>query len=208
MYRQSREYSSLRDAGSRSSTMLMWALSSLRLIAIGVRNWWLKVNHFDYDATLPELCHKVSGTRTEHDSAGTGKAALPWNTVSSTVLRLPTRLLLPKPNPWTCSAADSIMHSWPGLFLPCWFSPGSFTLPIRANSPIREKEGCGSCFCKDCNQRRSSDECDGNSSQRISTPCSPYSVWLYFSSWLSFHAERLFTDLLCTRLCRPERHQH
>lgn len=27
-------------------------------IAIGVRNWWLKVNHFDYDASLPELCHQ------------------------------------------------------------------------------------------------------------------------------------------------------
>ena len=27
-------------------------------IAIGVRNWWLKVNHFDYNAALPELCHK------------------------------------------------------------------------------------------------------------------------------------------------------
>ena len=29
-----------------------------RFIAIGVRNWWLKVNNFDYDATLPELCHQ------------------------------------------------------------------------------------------------------------------------------------------------------
>ena len=27
-------------------------------LAIGVRNWWLKVNNFDYDATLPELCHQ------------------------------------------------------------------------------------------------------------------------------------------------------
>ncbi len=27
-------------------------------IAIGVRNWWLKVNHFDYNAKLPELCHE------------------------------------------------------------------------------------------------------------------------------------------------------
>ena len=23
-----------------------------------MRNWWLKVNHFDYDASLPELCHQ------------------------------------------------------------------------------------------------------------------------------------------------------
>ena len=27
-------------------------------IAIAVRNWWLKVNGFDYNAALPELCHK------------------------------------------------------------------------------------------------------------------------------------------------------
>lgn len=27
-------------------------------IAIGVRNWWLKVNNFDYNAQLPELCHE------------------------------------------------------------------------------------------------------------------------------------------------------
>ncbi|MDE6139709.1 MAG: peptide MFS transporter [Alistipes sp.] len=26
-------------------------------IAIGVRNWWLKVHNFDYNAKLPELCH-------------------------------------------------------------------------------------------------------------------------------------------------------
>ena len=30
-------------------------------IAIGVRNWWLKVNHFDYNASLPELCHQYIG---------------------------------------------------------------------------------------------------------------------------------------------------
>lgn len=27
-------------------------------IAIGVRNWWLKVHNFDYNAGLPELCHE------------------------------------------------------------------------------------------------------------------------------------------------------
>ncbi len=27
-------------------------------IAIGVRNWWLKTNGFDYDGSLPELCHQ------------------------------------------------------------------------------------------------------------------------------------------------------
>lgn len=28
------------------------------LIALAIRNWWLKVNGFDYNATLPELCHQ------------------------------------------------------------------------------------------------------------------------------------------------------
>ncbi len=27
-------------------------------IAVGVRNWWLKANNFDYNASLPELCHE------------------------------------------------------------------------------------------------------------------------------------------------------
>lgn len=27
-------------------------------IAIAVRNWWLQVNNYDYNAKLPELCHK------------------------------------------------------------------------------------------------------------------------------------------------------
>ena len=27
-------------------------------VAIGVRNWWLKVNNFDYNAKLPALCHE------------------------------------------------------------------------------------------------------------------------------------------------------
>lgn len=52
------KYSNLRDAGFQIFYMFIniggffapW-------IAIGVRNWWLKVNGFDYDATLPELCH-------------------------------------------------------------------------------------------------------------------------------------------------------
>lgn len=30
-------------------------------IAIGVRNWWLKINNFDYNASLPELCHQYIG---------------------------------------------------------------------------------------------------------------------------------------------------
>jgi POT family proton-dependent oligopeptide transporter len=30
-------------------------------IAIGVRNWWLKLHYFDYNASLPELCHQFIG---------------------------------------------------------------------------------------------------------------------------------------------------
>ncbi|MDR2388956.1 MAG: peptide MFS transporter [Tannerellaceae bacterium] len=27
-------------------------------IAVGLRNWWLSLHHFDYNAALPELCHQ------------------------------------------------------------------------------------------------------------------------------------------------------
>lgn len=54
-----KEYSDRRDAGFQIFYMFIniggffapW-------IAIGVRNWWLKVNNFDYNAGLPELCHQ------------------------------------------------------------------------------------------------------------------------------------------------------
>ncbi|MEG1555801.1 MAG: peptide MFS transporter [Bacteroidales bacterium] len=53
-----KEYSDKRDSGFQIFYMFIniggffapW-------IAIGVRNWWLKVNNFDYNASLPELCH-------------------------------------------------------------------------------------------------------------------------------------------------------
>ena len=53
------KYSSLRDSGFQIFYMFIniggffapW-------IAIGVRNWFLKANGYDYDATLPELCHQ------------------------------------------------------------------------------------------------------------------------------------------------------
>ena len=40
-------------------------------VAIGVRNWWLKVNNFDYNAKLPELCHEYLA-KGEH-MAGEGR---------------------------------------------------------------------------------------------------------------------------------------
>lgn len=53
------KYSSLRDAGFQIFYMFINIGAIFApFIAIGVRNWWLKVNNFDYDASLPELCHQ------------------------------------------------------------------------------------------------------------------------------------------------------
>ena len=53
------KYSNLRDAGFQIFYMFINIGAVFApFIAIGVRNWWLKVNNFDYDATLPELCHQ------------------------------------------------------------------------------------------------------------------------------------------------------
>lgn len=53
------KYSHLRDAGFQIFYMFINVGAVFApFIAIGVRNWWLKMNNFDYDATLPELCHK------------------------------------------------------------------------------------------------------------------------------------------------------
>lgn len=55
------KYSNLRDAGFQIFYMFInigAVFFFAPFIAIGVRNWWLKVNNFDYDATLPELCHQ------------------------------------------------------------------------------------------------------------------------------------------------------
>jgi len=44
--------------------------------AVGIRNWWLQHNGFEYDAGLPALCHQqVSGTLTEQSSAALAEAA-------------------------------------------------------------------------------------------------------------------------------------
>lgn len=51
-------YASNRDAGFQIFYMFINIGAVFApLIAVGVRNWWLKVNHFKYDASLPELCH-------------------------------------------------------------------------------------------------------------------------------------------------------
>ena len=59
MYDRHPEYAHKRDSGFQIFYMFIniGAVFS-PFIAIIVRNWWLKVNHFDYNAGLPELCHQ------------------------------------------------------------------------------------------------------------------------------------------------------
>jgi POT family proton-dependent oligopeptide transporter len=45
-------------------------------IAIGVRNWWLKAHNFDYNGSLPELCH-------EYINQGSGMAAERMETLTT-----------------------------------------------------------------------------------------------------------------------------
>ena len=53
------KYSDKRDAGFQIFYMFINIGGFFApFIAIGVRNWWLKVNSFDYNAELPELCHR------------------------------------------------------------------------------------------------------------------------------------------------------
>jgi POT family proton-dependent oligopeptide transporter len=52
-------YANKRDAGFQIFYMFINVGAMFApFVAIGVRNWWLKVHHFDYNASLPELCHQ------------------------------------------------------------------------------------------------------------------------------------------------------
>jgi POT family proton-dependent oligopeptide transporter len=52
------KYSKFRDAGFQIFYMFINVGGFFApFIAVGVRNWWLKSNGFDYDSSLPELCH-------------------------------------------------------------------------------------------------------------------------------------------------------
>ena len=54
-----KEYSDKRDAGFQIFYMFINIGGFFApFVAVGVRNWWLKFNGFDYNAGLPELCHK------------------------------------------------------------------------------------------------------------------------------------------------------
>ncbi len=56
------QYSDKRDAGFQIFYMFINIGGFFApFIAIGVRNWWLKFNGFDYNASLPELCHQYLG---------------------------------------------------------------------------------------------------------------------------------------------------
>jgi POT family proton-dependent oligopeptide transporter len=53
------KYSDRRDAGFQIFYMFINIGGFFApFIAIGVRNWWLKVHNFDYNASLPELAHR------------------------------------------------------------------------------------------------------------------------------------------------------
>ena len=57
--RSSEEIKKKRDAGFQIFYMFINIGGFFApLIAIAVRNWWLKVHSFDYNAALPGLCHK------------------------------------------------------------------------------------------------------------------------------------------------------
>lgn len=61
-------YSANRDAGFQIFYMFINVGAIFApFIAVGVRNWWLTHNGFDYNATLPQLCH-------EYLSSGEGMA--------------------------------------------------------------------------------------------------------------------------------------
>lgn len=62
MYDSDPRYADKRDAGFQIFYMFINIGGFFApFIAIGVRNWWLKVHNFDYNASLPELCHSYIG---------------------------------------------------------------------------------------------------------------------------------------------------
>ena len=59
------KYSEKRDAGFQIFYMFINIGAMFApFIAIGVRNWWLKQHNFDYNGSLPELCHQYIGNGT------------------------------------------------------------------------------------------------------------------------------------------------
>lgn len=62
MYDQNPEYADKRDSGFSLFYMFINVGSIFApLVAVGIRNWWVKTNGYIYSAKLPELCHEYLG---------------------------------------------------------------------------------------------------------------------------------------------------
>ncbi len=71
------KFDKVRDAGFQIFYMFINVGAVIApFTAVGIRNWWLQKNGFEYDAGLPALCHQqVQGTLTEQTSAAFTEAA-------------------------------------------------------------------------------------------------------------------------------------
>lgn len=62
MYDQNPQYADKRDSGFSLFYMFINIGAIFApLVAVGIRNWWIKANGFLYSAELPELCHEYLG---------------------------------------------------------------------------------------------------------------------------------------------------
>ncbi|MDR1331443.1 MAG: peptide MFS transporter [Tannerella sp.] len=65
------QYTKYRDSGFQIFYMFINVGGFFApFIAVGLRNWWLSVNNFDYNAALPELCHRYLGQGGAIDATG------------------------------------------------------------------------------------------------------------------------------------------
>ena len=80
------EYSSKRDQGFQIFYMFINVGAMISpLMAVGVRNWWVASKGFEYNATLPALCHgHLKGTLSPEATANFSELA---NTVSQGVMQ-------------------------------------------------------------------------------------------------------------------------
>ena len=71
------KYDKVRDSGFQIFYMFINVGAVIApFTAVGIRNWWLQHNGFEYDAGLPALCHhQINGTLTEQTSAALTEAA-------------------------------------------------------------------------------------------------------------------------------------
>lgn len=77
------KYADKRDAGFQIFYMFINIGAMFApFIAIGVRNWWLKVHNFDYNASLPELCHQYIAQGNAMPAESMGRLAKYANDVS------------------------------------------------------------------------------------------------------------------------------